>query len=156
MIEAAYNSNTIYSRNDVATFDSVRYASLVDVNKGNMPTTSPTFWALAKPVGYVAPAVAPVEKPAPDFDAKATYKANDPVTFNGVRFVSHEDSNTGHTPDASPNWWAIAEQIAPIGSIVPDAWIAVAQAIATSKQATAALETAIHAVAVQTGGSFKS
>ena len=47
MIESAYNSNTTYAKNDVATVAGTRYASLVDNDKGNQPDTSPTFWTLA-------------------------------------------------------------------------------------------------------------
>src|ERR1017187_9093102 len=47
MIEAAYNSNTTYAKNDTVTFNGVRYASLADANKDSQPTTSPAAWGLA-------------------------------------------------------------------------------------------------------------
>src|ERR1039457_767723 len=51
MIEAAYNSNTTYAKNDTVTFNGVRYISLADANKDSQPTTSPAAWGLAQP-GY--------------------------------------------------------------------------------------------------------
>ena len=47
MIEAAYNSNTTYAKNDTVTFNGVRYISLTDANKDSQPTTSPAAWGLA-------------------------------------------------------------------------------------------------------------
>ena len=47
MIEAAYNSNTTYAKNDTVTFNGVRYVSLVDANLNSQPTTSPAAWGLA-------------------------------------------------------------------------------------------------------------
>ena len=47
MIEAAYNSNTTYAKNDTVTFNGVRYISLVDANLNSQPTTSPAAWGLA-------------------------------------------------------------------------------------------------------------
>ena len=47
MIEAAYNSNTTYAKNDTVTFNGVRYVSLADSNKDSQPTTSPAAWGLA-------------------------------------------------------------------------------------------------------------
>ena len=51
MIEAAYNSNTTYAKNDTVTFNGVRYISLADANKDSQPTTSPAAWGLAS-TGY--------------------------------------------------------------------------------------------------------
>ena len=47
MIEAAYNSNTTYAKNDTVTFNGIRYISLTDANKDSQPTTSPAAWGLA-------------------------------------------------------------------------------------------------------------
>src|ERR1035441_1798826 len=47
MIEAAYNSNTTYAKNDTVTFNGLRYTSLVDANLNSQPTTSPAAWGLA-------------------------------------------------------------------------------------------------------------
>jgi hypothetical protein len=53
MIEAAYNSNTTYAKNDTVTFNGTRYVSLVDANLNSQPTTSPAAWGLAQgTVGY--------------------------------------------------------------------------------------------------------
>ena len=46
MIEAAYNSNTTYAKNDTVTFNGLRYTSLVDANLNSQPTTSPAAWGL--------------------------------------------------------------------------------------------------------------
>ena len=48
MIESAYNSNTTYAKNDVATVAGTRYASLTDSNIGSQPATSPAAWSLAQ------------------------------------------------------------------------------------------------------------
>ena len=51
MIEAAYNSNTTYAKNDTVTFNGVRYISLADANKDSQPTTSPAAWGLGYGLG---------------------------------------------------------------------------------------------------------
>jgi hypothetical protein len=57
MIESAYNSGTIYAKGDVATFANVRYASLVDQNKGNQPDASAIFWGRAGSAAGSVPGV---------------------------------------------------------------------------------------------------
>jgi hypothetical protein len=74
MIEAAYNSNTTYAKNDTVTFNGTRYVSLVDANLNSQPTTSPAAWGLASTsqasTGFPAVGGA-YATPAPNFNQAA-------------------------------------------------------------------------------------
>jgi hypothetical protein len=39
------------------------------------------------------------------FDAAVTYDANDEVMASGIRYLSLQSGNVGHSPAASPTWW---------------------------------------------------
>lgn len=47
--------------------------------------------------------------------ADTSYSALDLVSYDGIAYVSVADENVGHTPDASPSWWATAGPPGPQG-----------------------------------------
>jgi hypothetical protein len=50
-----WSNATMYSQNDVVTYQSQSYVSLQAANLNNTPSTSPTFWSLIAAQGQIAP-----------------------------------------------------------------------------------------------------
>lgn len=47
-----------------------------------------------------------------DWDDRELYYESDPVTFNGVNYESLQDNNENNSPDSSPEFWSILEEVA--------------------------------------------
>jgi hypothetical protein len=73
-----YDATQVYSKNQVVTYSSVAYMSLIDLNQGNTPTSSAAAWIEA-----------------------TVYSIGQAVTgTDGVRYTSVGNGNTGHDPTA--------------------------------------------------------
>lgn len=80
----AYDATTVYMKNQVVTYLSVAYMSLIDLNSGNTPSSAPALW-----------------------DAGTTYGAGDSVGgSDGVIYTSVGAGNIGNDPtiDGGVNW----------------------------------------------------
>jgi hypothetical protein len=80
----AYSATTVYSKNQVVTYSSVAYMSLINLNSGNTPSASPAAWAIG-----------------------TTYGAGDAVAgSDGIKYTSIGAGNIGHDPttDGGANW----------------------------------------------------
>lgn len=80
----AYDAAATYNRNQVVTYLSVAYMSLIDLNTGNQPNLAPAL-----------------------YDAGTVYSIGNTVgASDGVIYTSLSNGNTGHDPvsDAGVNW----------------------------------------------------
>lgn len=95
----AWSATTTYSTDQVVLYSSARYQSLVGLNTGNTPNTSPDEWGV-----FTVPA----------FNAGTTYASGATVYYNGfgvyggAYYLSQQSSNTGNTPTpADHTWWVL-------------------------------------------------
>jgi hypothetical protein len=79
-----YSATAVYSKNQVVTYLSVAYMSLINLNTGNTPSLAPALWAIG-----------------------TTYAAGNQVAgSDGVIYTSIGSGNTGNDPtlDTGINW----------------------------------------------------
>ncbi len=108
--QGAYLSTVNYAVNDVVTWQSAAWISLIDSNHGNTPDGSPLDWAVLVPAAAAGGTTATVTKSLAFQGAYASatnYGLNDVVTWQSAAWISVEASNHGNTPDASPLAWAV-------------------------------------------------
>jgi len=88
----AYDSTVVYQKNDVVTYSSVAYMSLIDLNEANTPTSSAAAWAsgTAYTIGQAA------------------------TGSDGIRYTSVGNGNLGNDPTlTSPTSWTNTGTLTP-------------------------------------------
>ncbi|WP_419805409.1 DNRLRE domain-containing protein [Terriglobus sp.] len=110
--KGTFNGGSIYAANEVVTYNSAAWVSLVSSNIGNTPLDGGAYWAVLVP----APASTPTTPAGPStpslsykggYTAAASYGLNDVVTWANGAWVSIAATNRGNTPDAAPAYWAV-------------------------------------------------
>lgn len=89
----AYDSTSTYQKNDVITYSSVAYMSLIDLNTGNTPSASAAAWSAATTYG-----------------AAAAVRGSD-----GVKYTSVGAGNLNHDPtlDITGTYWTNTGDLVP-------------------------------------------
>lgn len=116
-----YNAGTTYAQGDYVSSVSIGYISLADVNTGNTPASSPSFWQ-AVPLGTEVTGSSWTGVPGfqsgdvgrhirilsrPDaYDNAHTYTAGDYVLWNNVAYQA-EVGSTGVPPDTNSDDWNV-------------------------------------------------
>ena len=104
-----YASTANYGANDVVSYASAAWVSLVDSNHGNTPDTSPVDWAVLVPAATGAGGTAIITRNlafAGGYASTTNYAVNDVITWQNTAWISLVDSNHGNAPDTSPTYWA--------------------------------------------------
>lgn len=109
-----YDSARAYNKGDFVSDSSINYESLIDLNSGNTPASSPSDWAVVDPGVAVGPNgfvqtdigrhIRLFSEP-PTWDTGASYGIGNVVKFNGTYWTALEVM-TGATPttgDINPN-----------------------------------------------------
>lgn len=79
----AWSATTTYSKDQIVTFSSVLYASMIDLNTNNEPDLAPTLWAVG-----------------------TTYAAGNKVCgSDGVIYTSIGNGNVAHNPTTTAGFW---------------------------------------------------
>lgn len=87
----AFDATVTYTKNQVVTFSSVAYMSLIDFNAANTPSASPAAWAVGTTYG-----------------AAAAVMGSD-----GVKYTSIAGGNIGNDPTVSPAQWTNTGALVP-------------------------------------------
>ena len=87
----AYSASSVYQKNQVVTYLSVAYMSLIDLNSGNTPNLSPAAWNSATVYG-----------------AAATVAGSD-----GMIYSSIAGGNTGNDPVTTTGFWTNTNTLVP-------------------------------------------
>ena len=106
----AWSLTGSYAVNDVVTYNSSAWISLVSSNVGNQPTTLGTAWAVLVPAAVSAASNADGVSAlsfAGAYTSTQNYAANAVVTWQNAAWVSLHDSNHGNTPDSSFLDWSV-------------------------------------------------
>jgi Collagen triple helix repeat (20 copies) len=141
-----YASGTNYALGDVVLFQGVSYASLLNGNHGNTPSSSPGQWGVLTAQGPTGPTGAqgpqgaagpqgvagatgatgatgpqgpPVANFTGNYSSTTNYALHDAVSFGGSTFVSLVAGNVGNTPNSSPVQWALLAAQGSAGPIGP-------------------------------------
>ncbi len=108
--KGVYASTTNYGTNDVVTYASAAWVSLVNSNNGNTPDASPVNWAVLVPAangsGGGTPVITRNLAFAGAYASTINYAVNDVITWQNTAWISLVDSNHGNAPDTSPAYWA--------------------------------------------------
>ena len=110
-------SGTVYSAFDAVSYNDASYISLVNVNGGNIPSSSPSQWAVLALAGGAGP--------AGEFafvgiwSSVATYALNDIVSFNGSSYAATGTPTTGVDPAADVTNWALIASVGAQGPTGP-------------------------------------
>ena len=108
--QGTYASTTNYALNDVVTWKSGVWVSLLAANHGNTPDFSPAQWGILVPATGTGGGSATLVNGLGfegSYNSVTNYGLNSVVTWQSSAFVSLVDSNHGNTPDASPRQWAV-------------------------------------------------
>ncbi len=108
--KGVYASTVNYGSNDVVTYASAAWVSLVDSNHGNTPDASPVDWAVLVPAAAGAGGGTAVITRnlafAGAYTSTTNYAVNDVITWQNTAWISLLDGNHGNAPDTSPAFWA--------------------------------------------------
>jgi hypothetical protein len=105
----AFSSTTNYALNQVVTWQSAAWVSLVDANHGNTPDQSPNDWAVLVPASTNPASITTIINGLlfdGAYSAGTNYATNHVVTWQNTAWVSLHDANHGNAPDVSVNDWA--------------------------------------------------
>jgi len=87
-----WDAITIYSLNEVVSFNDILYVSIINSNQNNDPSSTPTAWTQFDLVKR--------------WNTNETYKVRDPVIATDFTlYMSLIGSNTGNDPISSPSEW---------------------------------------------------
>ncbi len=108
--KGVYASTANYGTNDVVTYASAAWVSLVAGNHGNTPDVSPVDWAVLVPAAATGTGGTPVITRNLAFEggyiSTTNYAMNDVVTWQNTAWISLGDGNHGNAPDTSTTFWA--------------------------------------------------
>ncbi len=105
-----YSSTTNYATNQVVTWQSAAWVSLIDANHGNTPDQSPADWAVLVPASTNPASITTLINGLlyqGAYASSTNYATNYVVSWQNAAWVSLHNSNHGNTPDQSPTDWAV-------------------------------------------------
>jgi len=116
VVYPAWAVGTTYAAGATVTYtDGNTYASLAAGNIGNIPSTSPTKWALvpilsltSQQVPVVTAVLPPTDSPVVEYASGTVYALGSFALFGGKEYVSLANNNTGNQPNlaGSSSFWA--------------------------------------------------
>lgn len=95
-----FNSETTYNKGDIVIYEGYRYKSIIDDNLGKIPESNTTeFWTKLM-------VISELEKEILSWPWKndKSYKKNDIIIFNGIKYRSLSDNNKNNLPNVSLYW----------------------------------------------------
>lgn len=112
----AWSSGTTYSQGQTVQYtDGNVYTSLTNTNLNQIPSASPTNWALvpvlslsSQPVPITTVVLPPTMTPVSEWSQGTTYALGGIVMFKGRQWVSIQANNLGQFPAAVGSTWWVA------------------------------------------------
>ena len=106
-----WSNSVAYPANATVYYMGSSYISLIGVNIGNAPATSPSQWGLLTlqgigPAGPVGPA-GPAGPGVGVWSSVTSYSINAVVSYMGFLYVSLVNSNLNNIPASSPSQWQL-------------------------------------------------
>lgn len=92
-----WDSTKTYSSGDFVYYNNKAYISTQSSNKGNIPSTSSSYWKI------VSASTDGVAK----WDSTKTYAVGDAVVYNNMTWYA-KSANTGNTPSTSSSYWTLS------------------------------------------------
>lgn len=108
-----FRSATAYGANDVVSYSSAAWVSLVSNNAGNTPVDGSAYWAVLVPAAVSTTTNTNTATSTPSLAYRGTYATgtvyglNDVVTWASGAWVSIAATNRGNQPDTSAAYWAV-------------------------------------------------
>ena len=105
-----YSSTTNYATNQVVTWQSAAWVSLINANHGNTPDQSPADWAVLVPASTNPASITTLINGLlyqGAYASSTNYATNYVVSWQNAAWVSLHNTNHGNTPDASPADWTL-------------------------------------------------
>lgn len=98
-----YNSEYEYKIGDIVIYNNTRYKSLVDKNIGKIPgKENEKSWSKLMVINELEKQIL-----SWTFNENTTYKRNDTIIYNDIKYRSLYDSNKGNFPNVSSYWGKI-------------------------------------------------
>lgn len=92
-----WDSTKTYSSGDFVYYNNKAYISTQSSNKGNIPSTSSSYWKI------VSASTDGVAK----WDSTKTYAVGDAVVYNNMTWYA-KSANTGNTPSTASSYWTLS------------------------------------------------
>jgi len=97
--QGTWVSSNTYAQGALVLYNGVVYISLMNLNQGNQPDSSPSDWQATGTENY-----------AGAWSASTVFNVGQIVDYSGVLFISIQAANANHQPDVSPTWWSALGQ----------------------------------------------
>jgi hypothetical protein len=110
-------SLTVYNAFDAVSYNNASYISLLNVNQSNVPSSSPTFWAVIATAGGPGPAGEFVFSGV--WSTLTTYALNDIVSYNGSSYAATGTPLLGIPPTTDTAHWALIASVGNPGATGP-------------------------------------
>jgi len=107
--EGTWDSLTVYQAFNAVSYNNASYISLVNINQGNFPSSSPTQWAVLATAGGPGPAGEFIFTGV--WSALTTYVLNDIVSYNGSSYVATGTPVFGVPPTTDITHWALIAEV---------------------------------------------
>ncbi|GAA3749622.1 DNRLRE domain-containing protein [Terriglobus aquaticus] len=104
-----FSTAASYAANEVVSYNSAAWVSLLGNNMGNTPVSGSVYWAVLVPAagtGTGTPSTPSLGYKGA-YSAAVLYGVNDVVSWANGAWVSIAAANQGNTPDQSPGAWAV-------------------------------------------------